>query len=83
MLNPIIARPLTEGAGKSHSKKIQQQKIEKKQRKTYQEVSGMTLKERPDVDGPAGHGPLPGYDPRPLTLAEGRVIPTGSCPACG
>jgi len=33
MLNPIIARPLTEGVGKSHSKKIQQHKIEKKQRK--------------------------------------------------
>jgi len=50
MLNPVIARPLTEGAGKSHSKKAQQQKIEKKQRKTYRVVSGTTLKARPDVN---------------------------------
>ena len=67
MLNPIITWPLTEVAGKSHSKKTQQQKIKKKQRKTYREVSGTTLKPRPDADGPAGQGPLPGYDPRPLT----------------
>ena len=54
MLNPIIARSLTKSGGKSHSKKTQQQKIEKKQRKTYREVSGMTLKPKPDVDGPVG-----------------------------
>ena len=83
MLNPIIAWPLTKNAGKSYSKKTQQQKIKKKQRKTYQEVSGTTLKARPDVDGSIGQGPLLGCDPRPLTSAGGRVIPTGSCPACG
>ena len=79
MLNPIIARPLTESAGKSHSKKTQRRKIEKKQRKTYREVSGTTLKARPNVDGPAGQGPLPDCDPRPLSSAGGGVIPTGSC----
>ena len=83
MLNPVIAWPLTESAGKSHSKKTQQQKIEKKQRKTYWEVSGMTLKARLDVERPAGQGPLPGCNPCPLTSAGGRVIPTGYCPACG
>ena len=51
MLNPVIARPLTESVGKSHSKKTQQQKIEKKQRKTYREVSGMNMKARPDIVG--------------------------------
>ena len=81
MLNLVITRPLTEGAGKSHSQKTQQQKMEKKRRKTYREVSGMTLKTRPDIDGPAGQGLLPGCDPRPLTLAGGGVVPTGSCPA--
>ena len=83
MLNPVIARPLTKGVGKSKSKKTQQQKIKKKQRKTYQEVSGTTLKERPDVNRPTGQGPLPGYDPCPLTSVGGGVVPTGSCPAYG
>ena len=43
----------------------------------------MTLKAGPSINGPAAQGPLPGYDPCPLTSAGGVVIPTGSYPAGG
>ena len=43
----------------------------------------MTLKPRPDIDGPVGRGPLPSSDPCPLTSAEGGVVPISSYPACG
>ncbi|XP_066316669.1 nucleoporin NSP1-like [Miscanthus floridulus] len=76
--NPSIPRPLTESAGKSPSEKAQTT-----ERKTYREVSGTTLKVEPDVDGPAGRGPLPGSDPCPLTSDGSEVILTGSFPAYG
>ena len=84
MLNPVIPRPLTEGAGESHSKeKLNSKRLERNKVKTYREANGMTLKARPGVDGTARHGALLGYDPCPLTLAGDGVIPTGSCLAYG
>ena len=80
MLNPNNICRCQKGMGQSHSEKLNN-KIEKKQRKAYQDVSGMTLEPRPNINRPARRGPLPGCDPCPLTSGGGGVDPTDSYPA--